>query len=126
MDLIEWAAWGGGVLLFILFSIFFGWGLYEKYRDRYEPDVNMSGATEAWADPDTGELAKIVKEVSYDRDSEPTSEIDMDELHTRLALEDVQIAFDRGSKAIVDSVINTLTDDKAWAAAIAARKARKN
>lgn len=123
MDWISWTIRVIGVVAGIAILAMIGAWFLEMYRNRDEPEI---GADEAWADPDTGELAKIVKEVSYDRDSEPTGEIDMEELHTRLALEDVQIAFDKGSKAIVDSVINTLTDDNAWAAAIEARKAQKS
>lgn len=103
-------AWICGALFALLVVSLFAGMIYGGWRDRKEQktaeEEGTGGADMAWAEK--------VHAISVDEKLDPTGEIDMTELHTRLALEDVEIKANKQAKAVVDEAVSTLLDDELW------------
>lgn len=117
---IEWYWLPVGAVVFFCAAIVGGWilGAARDRRFAKESEQNgTAGADLAWA-------AKV-HEISTEGKLVTTDQIDMTELHDRLALEDVEIKANKTARAIVDEAVSTLLDDELWSKYLLKRKAEE-
>lgn len=118
---IAWHWWLLIVAGILFVAMFGGWAfgaIRDNKAEREAKENGTGGADESWGDT----VEMIVKEISYDRELDATSEIDITELNTRIDLDAVEDDTKKAARRIIDEAVAILTDDEAWLAYLAGRR----